>query len=118
MNEHIVFLVGFAFLLVHEMDAVRCREWRILPVLSRLNDSTGYVAFTALHVPIYALLLWGLVGDASVGLIVGLDVFLVVHLALHVLLRDRPENRFGSPFSWGLFTAAGICGAIDLLLLM
>ncbi len=115
MNEHSVFLVGFAFLLVHEMDAVRCREWRILPVLSRLDDSAGYVAFTALHVPIYALLFWGLIGDASVGLIVGLDVFLVVHLALHVLLRNHPENQFRTALSWVLFTAAGVCGAIDLL---
>ena len=116
MNDDLVFLVGFAFLLVHEMDAVRCREWTILPVLSKLNDRMGYVVFMAIHVPLYALLFRGLLGDDNAGLIVGLDVFLVVHLILHVLLRNHPENRFGSPLSWTLFTGAGVCGAIDLLL--
>lgn len=116
MSDHAFFVVGFAFLLVHEMDAIRCHEWKILPVLSRMGEHAAYIAFTALHVPIYALLLWGLTREANGGLIVGLDVFLVVHLILHVLLRNHPENRFRSPLSWTLFTGAGVCGAIDLLL--
>ena len=43
-----------------------------------------YLGFAALHVPLYALLLWGLFagGDANRGLIVGLDVFFVVHTFL------------------------------------
>ena len=114
------FLVGFSFLLAHEMDAVRLKEWRLLPILSGLGDDAGYRAFTSLHIPLYALLLWGLFGGGMVqyGLVVALDAFFVVHLALHVLLRDRPDNQFSSPFSWGLFVGAGLCGAIDLLLLL
>ena len=52
-------LLGFCFLLVHEMDAIRCREWRVFPVTSKMGDEAGYIAFTAVHVPLYALLLWG-----------------------------------------------------------
>ena len=117
MTDHLFFLIGFAFLLTHEMDAIRCREWKIFPIIGGMGEEAGYVAFTALHVPLYALLFWGLfAGSGPSGrLIAGLDVFFVVHLILHVLLRNHPENRFGSPFSWALFVGAGICGAIDLL---
>jgi hypothetical protein len=48
--SHPFFYLGFALLLVHEMDAVRL--------------GAGYVAFAALHVPIYALLSAGSLGMA------------------------------------------------------
>ena len=101
MTYGLSFLVGFCFLLAHEMNAIRCREWRILPVLNRMGEEAGYLAFTALHVPPYALLLWGLLGDgeANRGLIVGLNIFFVVHMFLHIFLRNLPENLFGSAFS-------------------
>ncbi len=113
------FLVGFCLLLTHELDAVRCEEWRILPGLSMLGAEAGYRAFTVLHVPLYAVLLWGLFGDdtANHGLIVALDAFFIVHLLFHLLLRNRPNNHFGSLFSRALFVGAGLCGALDLLLL-
>jgi len=117
VTHHLFFLAGFAFLLAHEMDAIRCREWKIFPILGGMGEETGYVAFTALHVPLYALLFWGLVvGGASGRLITGLDAFFVVHLILHIVLRNHPENRFGSRFSRALFVGAGVCGAIDLLI--
>ena len=117
--SHPFFFLGFALLLVHEMDAVRLGEWRIFPLLRSLRDETGYAAFTALHVPIYALLLAGLLGGggASGALMVGMDAFFVVHAALHVVFRNHPVNRFGSAFSWALIAGAGACGMVDLVLL-
>lgn len=120
MTDHLFFLLGFCFLLAHEMDAVRCREWKILPVLSRMGEEVGYLAFTALHVPLYALLLWGLFGggEANRSLIVGLDAFFVIHAFLHIFLRNLPDNRFGSAFSWALILGASMFGAIDLLIIL
>jgi hypothetical protein len=117
--SHPFFFLGFAVLLVHEMDAVRLGEWRIFPLLRSLRNEAGYAAFTAPHVPIYALLLAGLFGGggASSALIVGMDAFFVVHVALHVVFRNHPENRFGSAFSWSLIAGAGACGLIDLVFL-
>lgn len=117
MSGYFFFLLGFCFLLAHELDAVRAEEWRILPVLSRMGDEAGYHAFTVLHIPLYALLLWGLFGGGTTnrGLIIALDTFFVIHLLLHLLLRDLPGNRFGSRFSKVLFWGAGLCGTIDLL---
>ena len=53
MSENFFFWTGFSTLLVHEMDAVRLKEWRILPLLSRLDDRRGFAVFTLVHVPIY-----------------------------------------------------------------
>ena len=118
MTGHLFFVLGLCFLLTHEMDAIRVREWRIFPVLNRMGDEAGYVAFTALHVPIYMLLLWGLYGEGDVnrGLIISLDAFFVFHVLLHLIFYNHPENRFRSVFSYVLIFGAGVCGAIDLLL--
>ncbi len=117
MLSHPFFLLGFCFLLVHEMDAIRCKEWKLFPVTSKMGDEVGYVTFTILHVPLYAVLLWGLFGGDGVnsGLLVGLDAFFVVHAALHLLFIRHPEYRFRSAFSWTLILGAGVFGVIDLL---
>jgi len=112
---HAFFLFGFCCLLVHEMDAIRCREWRIFPVTSRMGDEAGYRAFTALHLPVYALLLWGLLGGENPALVFALNLFFVVHAVLHVLLRDLPDNHFRSAFSWLWILGAAAFGAADLL---
>ncbi len=115
MLNHAFFAIGFALLLVHEMDAVRLEEWKIFPGLSRLGEEAGYRVFAALHVPLYALLLLGLLGGGgSRAFVVGLDAFFVVHVGLHVVFRNHPENRFRSAFSWAIILGAGACGAVDL----
>ncbi len=116
MPEHFFFILGFCFLLTYEMDAIRVKEWKIFPGLSRMSDETGYVAFTALHVPVYALLFWGLFGGGGArALIFGLDVFFIVHVLLHLVFYNHPENRFRSVFSYALIFGAGVFGASDLL---
>jgi hypothetical protein len=116
IREHLFFLLGFCFLLAHEMDAIRCKEWRIFPITSKMEDEAGYVAFTAFHIPLYAVLLWGLFGDGGVngGLIIGLDVFFVIHVLLHVIFINHPEYHFKTVFSWTLILGVGVFGAADL----
>jgi hypothetical protein len=31
--------------LMHEMDAIRCKEWRIFPGLSLLSNKLGHIVF-------------------------------------------------------------------------
>ena len=117
MPDRLFFLLGLCFLLTHEMDAVRLKEWKMLPVTSGMGEEVGYRAFVLVHVPLYAVLLRGLLdGGASAGLIVVLDAFFVVHMLLHACLRNLPENRFGSAFSWCLILGSGAGGALDLSL--
>jgi hypothetical protein len=82
-----------------------------------MSDEAGYLVFTALHIPIYALLIWGLYGNggANRGLVLGLDIFFVVHVFLYLIFYRHPENHFRSFFSYILIVGAGVFGAVDLL---
>ncbi len=117
MEKHFFFLVGLAFILVHEMDAVRCQEWTIFPLLSRLNEKTGYWVFTTIHILLYVLLLWALYGQSgpNPGLIRGLDIFFIIHVVLHIVFFKHPKNQFKSVFSWAIILGAGIAGLIDIV---
>ena len=118
MFEQFWFALGCCFLLTHELDAVRAREWRLFPVLGALPEEAAYQLFTALHVPIYLLLAMGLFGGGALndGLRLGLDAFFVVHAGLHWLLRRHPLYAFRSALSWTLILGAAVAGAVDLAL--
>jgi hypothetical protein len=118
MIEHIWFFVGLAFILTHEMDAVLRHEWRIFPLTMMLDDAWGYRVFTAMHVPLYVWIFWGIWSgdDLNSSFIRGWDIFLVVHVGLHLLFLRHPKNEFTTPFSWVLIVGAGVSGALDLLL--
>ncbi len=116
METSIFFLIGLAFLVVHEMDAVHCKEWTIFPLLSRLDDQTGYFVFTAAHLPLLLLLFLGF-ADGSIfrpGVRIALDTFLILHIFLHGLFHRHPQNHFGTRFSWFIILGTGIAGLLDL----
>ena len=110
------FLLGLSLLFVHELDAVRCHEWRIFPGLSALSDEWGLRLFVLLHIP----LLYGLLEAVAAGpgpkLVAVLDLFYILHLGLHLLFLRHPRNEFRDRLSWTLIVGAAICGGIDLLL--
>ena len=115
MIEHLFFYIGLSFILTHEMDAIRVKEWKMFPFLATLEEETAYLVFTGLHIPLYLLLFWGLVSDSSRVVITGLSTFFVIHLGLHILFIKHKDNRFKSVFSWILIVGCGISGALDLL---
>ena len=110
------FLLGLALLLVHELDAVRCHEWRIFPGLSALSDRWGLPLFVLLHVPLLYVLLGAVAAGPDATLIAALDLFFVLHLVLHLLFLRHPRNEFRDALSWTLIVGAASSGGIDLLL--
>lgn len=98
----LLFFTALSLLLCHELDAVAQSEWRLLPVLSGLDDAAGYLWFVALHIPLFALLFWWTSSRAASTRRTAqllLDAFMVVHAGLHLALHDRPEYTFHSPLS-------------------
>lgn len=118
MTDHLFFYIGLSFLLTHEMDAIRRQEYRIFPITSLLSERTGYLVFTALHVPLYVVLFWGLTNKDPLFVrqfILYFDVFMLVHIGLHLLALRHKLNQFTSFFSWSLIVGAGLFGLFDLL---
>ena len=115
MPEHLFFYLGLSFILMHEMDAVRCKEWRIFPGLSLLSDRLGFQLFMWLHVPLFAIIFVKLFESDNTGFIWGLDVFFIVHMILHLLFLLHKNNAFKDFLSWSIISGAAVFGALDLI---
>lgn len=118
--EHALFVAGVCLLLGHQMDAIRLREWRVLPLADRLDDAVAGPGFIAANVLISAAMLWAVFLRDPAGpdraVVLALDAFFVLHLGKHLWLLRRPDNPFRSAFSWTLIGGAALCGALDAAL--
>ena len=110
-----VFFLGVALLFTHELDAIRHHEWRIFAFLRPLGDTMAYRVFTLAHLPLFLLFLWK-IAYPSQGFEVAVDVFLMVHVGLHILFRNHPLYEFRGWMSNGIIGGAGLMGALHLLL--
>ena len=116
MANHFYFYAGLIFITIHEMDAIRCKEWRIFPGLSLLNDNLGYKIFMLAHIPLYFLIYWQLKNDdLREPFIHGMSIFFIVHVGLHLLLLNNKKNEFKDWISWLFIVGAGVFGLLDLL---
>lgn len=109
--EKIYFYLGISFILMHEMDAIRCKEWRIFPGLSLLDDKMGQTIFIFAHVPLFFIIFYFLENMAFQK---GLDIFLIIHCFLHILFLKHQKNEFKDWISWSIIILASIFGGLDL----
>ena len=102
-----------ALLLAHELDAVACREWRLLYLFRAMPEAKARPWFIALHVPLVAALTWSAASThpGAEAMRLGLALFAIVHAALHYRLRRAPAYEFQAPLSVGLIAGAAIAGA-------
>ncbi len=111
----VLFLATVTWLLVHELDAIRNREWRFFFGRTAVSDEAAYRAFTAFHVPAVALVLLSL---DSTAFQVGFDAFAVVHGLLHLALRNHPRLAFDGWFSGAWIYGGSLLGGLHLLVLL
>ncbi len=99
------------------MDAMRCKEWRIFPLTSFLNDKLGETVFMFVHIPLFYGIFFELIEKPNnAKFMVGFDYFFLVHLVLHLIFLKHPKNEFKDWKSWSIIIAAALFGLIDLLL--
>ncbi len=114
--ENLLFYIALSFILVHEMDAVHCKEWRIFPGLKLLDDKLGYIIFTVAHIPLYIFIFWAISYPANSKIVItGLEAFFIVHVFLHILLLRNKKNMFKGWLSWTLIIGAGLFALLDIL---
>jgi len=117
MLDHIFFYFGLAFFIIHEMDAVYRKEWRIIPVLSSLKEKTAYIVFLCAHVPLLIGIFWLLnILEYAEAFILIFDIFLIIHLILHISFSKHRKNEFKNPLSWTIISGGAICGMTDIIL--
>ena len=116
MSEHFFFYLGLSFLTLHEMDAIRCKEWRIFPGLSLLSDKIGQVLFVFAHLPLFYFIFWQLTHSQDIeAFMKGFNIFMIVHLLLHILFLKHKNNEFKDWISWSVIIGSSLCGIIDLI---
>ncbi|MCZ8342313.1 MAG: hypothetical protein O9301_04715 [Leptospira sp.] len=120
--ESIFFLLATSFIFIHELDAIRHKEWKLFLVLKDLEDHVAYPIWLFLHLPFFLFPLFAiapeLAGDTKLILRNSFDIFLIIHLFLHLWFRKHPDYKFHSVVSnLFLYSAAGF-GLIDLITLI
>jgi hypothetical protein len=111
----ILFSTVVAFLLVHELDAIRQHEWRFFFVPVTVRDESASRIFTALHAPLFAVIL---VYANSPAFQIGFDGFAIVHGLLHLGLRNHPLLEFDDWFSRVWIFGASLLGFLHLLFIL
>ena len=107
-----------AFILLHELDAIRCHEWRIFPGLAGMKEELARPIFIWVHLPLFYFLLLGLSLENELAVcrfVKGMDIFFIVHIVLHFLYLWHPNNEFKDWMSWSFILGAGSCGILDLI---
>lgn len=119
--KNLWFLLGLGFISTHELDAVTQHEWRLLYGLRSLPEALAANVFVALHVPLFAALVW-LTHHPQPrwrgGSRLVLMSFLIIHAGLHLRLSGHALYTFHSPLSKALIFGGGVCSALYLFALL
>ncbi len=110
----VLFIVNMSLLFVHEMDAVRNREWRMFIVLKDMEDEKACRIFLLAHVPLYATALFLLMSPAKLILFYILDAFLIIHAVIHFGFRHQKHNAFTSAISKAIIYLMAAISAVHL----
>ena len=96
------------------MDAIRCKEWRIFPGLSILENKTRQAVFLFAHIPLFIWLFWQFTISSDIDTFrISFYIFLIAYLGLHLLFLRHKNNEFKDWISWTIITGTGICGLLD-----
>ncbi|WP_373425793.1 DUF6713 family protein [Paenibacillus endoradicis] len=112
-----IFLINFSLLLLHEMDAIRAKEWKMFAILKDMEDERAFKIFTILHLPLYTVLLYSFVSHHVLSFVI-IDVFLIFHSIAHLFFEKHQNNNFKNLYSRLIIYSMGLLGVLHLLGLM
>lgn len=94
----ILFWINISLFILHEMDAVKTREWKMMIFMNRLSDDSGHIVFTILHFPLFIIIFF-LMKYYFEYLVPAVAVLFIIHQILHILFKKHTENRMNNKFS-------------------
>ena len=116
-----LFIFMISLLLLHEMDAIRTKEWKMFFILKDIPDEKAYKIFTLFHFPLYFCIFMVMVHGENLAtniLYLILDIFLIGHSIIHFCFRKKSNNRLSSLFSKSIIYSLGILAILHLLLML
>lgn len=115
----VVFILLITLFLLHEMDAIRAKEWKMFIFLQDLKEEIAYFVFSIIHLPLYFLILFFLfrVRENDTFLII-FDVLMVAHTVVHICFRKHPDNGFHPFYSKAIIYMMGILSVIHIAMVL
>ncbi len=114
MVVKILLWINISLFILHEMDAVKTREWKMLFLINRLNDNTGHIIFTALHFVLFIMIFY-FVDSCLIATFLAVSILLIIHQFMHILFRKHSENRMNNPFSQTLIFLMFVNSTVSLV---
>lgn len=111
--KNVAFYLGLGLLFTHEMDAMPNHEWRVLPIVNGLTESSGELVFLVAHIPLFAL---------TIAFVASMNpktrhlaqqlasAFLILHAGLHFAFSGHANYEFSSVLSRTLVYGGALCG--------
>ncbi|HNX23736.1 MAG TPA: hypothetical protein PKG60_06780 [Spirochaetota bacterium] len=94
----ILLWINISFFILHEMDAIKTREWKMMIFINRLNDKTGHLVFTSSHFFLFIIIFY-LMDQYFMVLFFAVSILLIIHQFMHIIFRRHAENRMNNAFS-------------------
>ena len=116
-----LFAVNFSLLLLHEMDAIRAKEWKMFAILKDMKEQTGYIVFTLLHLPLYIWVVFSIsqIWSGHYAFVyLATDIFLITHAILHFFFRRNNANEFSPIYSNILIYSMALLAIWHLVLII
>ncbi|HOT46418.1 MAG TPA: hypothetical protein PLM53_16820 [Spirochaetota bacterium] len=119
MLKNYLFILTISLLILHEMDAIRRKEWKLFVGLKDLPEERGYLVFSILHLPLCFIILYFIMNSDNeyyylFTLVV--NIFLIFHGGIHLLFRKKKDNEFAGTYSYVIIFLMSVLGAIQLAL--
>ncbi|PKL17929.1 MAG: hypothetical protein CVV49_08525 [Spirochaetae bacterium HGW-Spirochaetae-5] len=111
----VLFWINISLFILHEMDAVKTREWKMMIFMNRLSDDSGHIIFTALHFPLFILIFF-LMKYYFEYLVPVVAALFILHQILHIIFRKHTENRMNNTFSRVIILMMFLNSCVTLLL--
>jgi hypothetical protein len=110
--------MSLTLMALHEIDAIRCHEWRMIPGLQTLPEAVAKKVFVVGHLPLLVLLslfFWS--EQYAITALTYFNLFVVVHCFAHIFGRQSKVNVFTGFYSWFLILGSAVCSIIEQMLL-
>jgi hypothetical protein len=114
----LIFAMNLSLLFVHEMEAIRHREWKMFMILKDIDDEKAYKIFLLLHIPLYAIVLFLLLSSYQIIGFYVVDTFLVAHAAIHLGFRHHKNNQLRGILSKTIINTMGGFAILHLICIL